>query len=61
MTAVAPTVQSSIAEVWYLKNITFGFAENKNQYKIITQNFNGSVAIFLKRPTNLMTWPDLVL
>jgi ubiquitin carboxyl-terminal hydrolase MINDY-1/2 len=46
MTAVAPTVQSSIAEVWYLKSITFGFGESKKQYKIITQNFNGSV-IFL--------------
>ncbi|KAF8731079.1 hypothetical protein AX14_005209 [Amanita brunnescens Koide BX004] len=45
MTAVAPTVQSSIAEVWYLKSITFGFGESKKQYKIITQNFNGPCSL----------------
>ncbi|CAA7267530.1 unnamed protein product [Cyclocybe aegerita] len=33
----APTVQSSIAEVWYLKEIKF----NGKPYSIITQNFNG--------------------
>ncbi|KAF8344757.1 hypothetical protein F5887DRAFT_969764 [Amanita rubescens] len=45
MTADAPTVQSSIAEVWYLKNITFGLGGNKKQYKIITQNFNGPCSL----------------
>jgi hypothetical protein len=37
-----PSVQSSQAEVWYLKDILFGAPnEEKKQYKIITQNFNG--------------------
>ncbi len=35
----APTVHSSQAEVWYLKQITYG----GRNCKIITQNFNGSV------------------
>ncbi|KAF9450491.1 DUF544-domain-containing protein [Macrolepiota fuliginosa MF-IS2] len=38
----APSVQSSQAEVWYLKNIFFGSpGEEKRPFKIITQNFNG--------------------
>ncbi|KIL59011.1 hypothetical protein M378DRAFT_169896 [Amanita muscaria Koide BX008] len=41
MSTEAPTVQSSIAEVWYLKDIQFGTGEIKKQCKIITQNFNG--------------------
>jgi hypothetical protein len=61
MTADAPTVQSSIAEVWYLKNITFGLGGNKRQYKIITQNFNGSVLCFKSQRPLLMSWPGLVL
>ena len=39
-----PSVQSSQAEVWYLKNILFGPpGEEKKEYNIITQNFNGYV------------------
>ncbi|KAM6503940.1 Protein of unknown function (DUF544) domain containing protein [Amanita muscaria] len=41
MSTETPTVQSSIAEVWYLKDIQFGTGEIKKQCKIITQNFNG--------------------
>ncbi|KAF5359394.1 hypothetical protein D9756_002911 [Leucocoprinus leucothites] len=37
-----PSVQSSQAEVWYLKDVLFGApGEEKKGYKIITQNFNG--------------------
>jgi len=37
-----PSIQSSQAEVWYLKDILFGPpGEEKKEYKIITQNFNG--------------------
>ncbi|PFH51113.1 hypothetical protein AMATHDRAFT_143462 [Amanita thiersii Skay4041] len=41
MTSEVPTVHSSIAEVWYLKDIIFGVGENRRRCKIITQNFNG--------------------
>ncbi|KAF8637754.1 hypothetical protein AX17_002596 [Amanita inopinata Kibby_2008] len=41
MSTETPTIQSSIAEVWYLKSVTFGSGENRKQRKIITQNFNG--------------------
>lgn len=38
----APSIQSSQAEVWYLKDILFGPpGEAKKPFKIITQNFNG--------------------
>ncbi len=38
----APSVQSSQADVWFLKTILFGAPrEEKKSYKIITQNFNG--------------------
>lgn len=41
----APSVQSSQAEVWYLKNILFGPpGREKKEYKIITQNSNGYVS-----------------
>ncbi|KXN91759.1 Protein FAM63A [Leucoagaricus sp. SymC.cos] len=41
-----PSVQSSQAEVWYLKDILFGApGEEKKQYKIITQNFNGPCSL----------------
>ncbi|KAK2467282.1 hypothetical protein APHAL10511_000831 [Amanita phalloides] len=41
MSAEAPTVHSSIAEVWYLKDIAFGSGRSK----IITQNFNGPCSL----------------
>ncbi|KAK7464309.1 hypothetical protein VKT23_006477 [Stygiomarasmius scandens] len=34
-------VHDSIADVWYLKTIEFGEGEQRKQFKIITQNFNG--------------------
>jgi hypothetical protein len=35
-------VQSSEADVWYLKDILFGSpGEPKQAFKIITQNYNG--------------------
>ncbi|KAJ6489069.1 hypothetical protein C8R45DRAFT_993554 [Mycena sanguinolenta] len=34
-------VQASEAEVWYLKKISFGTDDTKQEVKIITQNFNG--------------------
>jgi hypothetical protein len=37
------TLQSSRAEVWDLKGISFGAGESKRNIKIITQNFNGFV------------------
>ncbi|KAJ3567806.1 hypothetical protein NP233_g6120 [Leucocoprinus birnbaumii] len=38
----SPSVQSSHAEVWYLKDVFFGPpGEVKKAYKIITQNYNG--------------------
>ncbi|KAF9484257.1 DUF544-domain-containing protein [Pholiota conissans] len=37
MSQTAPTVQSSVAEVWYLKDIKF----HGKDLRIITQNFNG--------------------
>lgn len=37
----APSVQSSKAEVWYLKQIVFGSGDSRRRVKIITQNFNG--------------------
>jgi ubiquitin carboxyl-terminal hydrolase MINDY-1/2 len=33
--------QSSISDVWYLKNIEFGEGNSRKNLKIITQNFNG--------------------
>lgn len=36
-----PTLQSSEAEVWYLKKISFGTSDTKQEVKIVTQNFNG--------------------
>ncbi|KAJ7149848.1 hypothetical protein C8R43DRAFT_500995 [Mycena crocata] len=36
-----PTLQSSEAEVWYLKQINYGTADVKQSVKIVTQNFNG--------------------
>ncbi|KAJ7505594.1 hypothetical protein B0H11DRAFT_1975224 [Mycena galericulata] len=36
-----PTLQSSEAEVWYLKKISYGTADSKQDIKIVTQNFNG--------------------
>ncbi|KAF6746154.1 hypothetical protein DFP72DRAFT_637193 [Ephemerocybe angulata] len=37
----APTIQSSAAEVWGLKEIRYGPKDNKKAFKVITQNFNG--------------------
>ncbi|KAJ7802496.1 hypothetical protein B0H14DRAFT_2892141 [Mycena olivaceomarginata] len=34
-----PTLQSSEAEVWYLKKISFGTSDTKQEVKIVTQNF----------------------
>ncbi|KAH0833383.1 hypothetical protein J3R83DRAFT_12484 [Lanmaoa asiatica] len=36
-----PSVHSSQAEVWYLKEIVFGSGNSRRRVKIITQNFNG--------------------
>ncbi|KAK7055908.1 fam63a-like protein [Favolaschia claudopus] len=36
-----PSLHTSEAEVWYLKRISFGFTDTKQELKIITQNFNG--------------------
>ncbi|TFK61946.1 DUF544-domain-containing protein [Pluteus cervinus] len=36
-----PTVQSSRAEVWYLKRVHFWKGDQLQQVKVITQNFNG--------------------
>ncbi|KAJ7239398.1 hypothetical protein B0H12DRAFT_1136185 [Mycena haematopus] len=33
--------QASEAEVWYLKKISFGTGDTKQEVKIVTQNFNG--------------------
>lgn len=41
MSQEAPTVESSVVDVWYLKEIQYGQQGNKRTYKIITQNFNG--------------------
>ncbi|KIM62732.1 hypothetical protein SCLCIDRAFT_15738 [Scleroderma citrinum Foug A] len=37
----ASSLRSSQADVWYLKEISFGDGEPKRRVKIITQNFNG--------------------
>ncbi|TEB23239.1 hypothetical protein FA13DRAFT_1694561 [Coprinellus micaceus] len=37
----APTVHSSVADVWGLKEIQYGPPGEKKSYKVITQNFNG--------------------
>ncbi|KAG6332966.1 hypothetical protein ID866_6119 [Astraeus odoratus] len=37
----AASIRSSQADVWYLKEISFGDGELKRKVKIITQNFNG--------------------
>ncbi|RXW22206.1 hypothetical protein EST38_g3651 [Candolleomyces aberdarensis] len=37
----ASTVQDSVAEVWYLKDVKYGSKDNKQTFKVITQNFNG--------------------
>ncbi|KAJ7146764.1 hypothetical protein C8R44DRAFT_845756 [Mycena epipterygia] len=36
-----PSLQSSEAEVWYLKKISYGTRDSKQDIKIVTQNFNG--------------------
>ncbi|KAJ6611165.1 hypothetical protein B0H10DRAFT_2165920 [Mycena sp. CBHHK59/15] len=36
-----PNLQTSEAEVWYLKRISFGTSDSKQDVKIVTQNFNG--------------------
>ncbi|KAG2073095.1 DUF544-domain-containing protein [Suillus decipiens] len=41
MTECVDTLHASRAEVWYLKEISFGSAETRRKLKIITQNFNG--------------------
>ena len=38
-----PDLKQLHADVWYLKEITFGAGEAKKSTKIITQNFNGFV------------------
>ncbi|KAJ7629682.1 hypothetical protein DFH06DRAFT_708199 [Mycena polygramma] len=36
-----PNLQSSEAEVWYLKKISYGTSDSKQEVKIVTQNYNG--------------------
>ncbi|KAJ7183633.1 hypothetical protein C8R46DRAFT_884821 [Mycena filopes] len=36
-----PSLQSSEADVWYLKRISYGTSDTKQELKIVTQNFNG--------------------
>ncbi|KAJ6543637.1 hypothetical protein DFH09DRAFT_1173521 [Mycena vulgaris] len=36
-----PSLQNSEAEVWYLKKISYGTGDYKQDIKIVTQNFNG--------------------
>ncbi|KAJ7266567.1 hypothetical protein C8J57DRAFT_1132345 [Mycena rebaudengoi] len=36
-----PNLQTSEADVWYLKQISFGTGDVKHTVKIVTQNFNG--------------------
>jgi hypothetical protein len=48
MSHPSPTVQSSLAEVWYLKDIKF----HGKDLRIITQNFNG-YATFQPDPISL--------
>jgi hypothetical protein len=36
-----PSLQTSEAEVWYLKKISYGTRDYKQEVKIVTQNFNG--------------------
>jgi hypothetical protein len=44
----APTVHSSVADVWGLKEIQYGPPGEKKSYKVITQNFNGFVHVPLR-------------
>ncbi|EGN99424.1 hypothetical protein SERLA73DRAFT_182396 [Serpula lacrymans var. lacrymans S7.3] len=37
----AQSIQSSQADVWYLKEIMFGVGSSRRNVKIVTQNFNG--------------------
>ena len=41
----APTLLSSVADVWGLKEIQYGPPGEKKTYKVITQNFNGFVHV----------------
>ncbi|KAJ7471021.1 hypothetical protein FB451DRAFT_1252785 [Mycena latifolia] len=36
-----PSLQTSEADVWYLKKISYGTGDTKQEIKIVTQNFNG--------------------
>ncbi|KAJ7841548.1 hypothetical protein B0H13DRAFT_2099686 [Mycena leptocephala] len=36
-----PSLQTSEAEVWYLKKISYGTRDSKQEVKVVTQNFNG--------------------
>jgi ubiquitin carboxyl-terminal hydrolase MINDY-1/2 len=42
MSQETPTMQTSLAEVWYLKDIKF----DEQRYRIITQNFNGYASFY---------------
>lgn len=45
-------IQTSKADVWYLKEVSFGTGETRGTTKIITQNFNGLVQMaFIREPT----------
>lgn len=43
-------IKSSKADVWYLKEITFGSGDSRKNTKIITQNFNGYVPHVVSQP-----------
>ena len=42
-----PPERALRADVWYLKEIAFGEGEARKNYKIITQNYNGCVGVFV--------------
>ena len=43
----SPPERALRADVWYLKEIAFGEGEARKNYKIITQNYNGCVGVFV--------------
>jgi ubiquitin carboxyl-terminal hydrolase MINDY-1/2 len=58
---MSEALRSSRAEVWDLKTITFGIGpEPKRSIKIITQNFNGFVALHSLEIYLIQSHPDHV-
>lgn len=51
------SLHSSRAEVWYLKDIEFGLIGSpKRKFKIVTQNFNGSVELISPILLRILTY-----